>query len=101
MIVSEVNLKLAILGTGGVGKTAIVQCYLNKEIPSMYIPTIGSNISRKEYKLETEHVRVNLWDIGGQRSFNPLNPTFFNNIDAHKAFIPFQRNELRNTNFSR
>ena len=44
MIVSEVNIKLAILGTGGVGKTSIVQSYLGKEIPSIYIPTIGSNI---------------------------------------------------------
>jgi small GTP-binding protein len=87
MIVSEVNIKLAILGTGGVGKTSIVQSYLGKEIPSIYIPTIGSNISRKEYILEADHVRVNLWDIGGQRSFNPLNPTFFNNIDA--AFLVF------------
>jgi small GTP-binding protein len=87
IIVSEVNIKLAILGTGGVGKTSIVQSYFSKEVPTIYIPTIGSNISRKEYKLETEHIRVNLWDIGGQISFNPLNPTFFNNIDA--AFLVF------------
>jgi small GTP-binding protein len=87
MIVSEVNIKLAILGTARVGKTSITQSYLDKEVPSMYIPTIGSNISRKEYKLETVYIRVNLWDIGGQRSFNPLNPTFFNNIDA--AFLAF------------
>ena len=87
MIVSEVNIKLAILGTGGVGKTSIVQSYSGKEVPSIYIPTIGSNISRKEYKLERDHIRVNLWDIGGQRSFNPLNPSFFNNIDA--AFLVF------------
>jgi GTPase SAR1 family protein len=60
MIVSEVNIKLVILGTGEVGKTSIVQSYLGKEVPSTYIPTIGSNISRKEYRLENEHIRVNL-----------------------------------------
>ena len=87
MIISEVNIKLAILGTGGVGKTSLVQSYSGKEVPSIYIPTIGSIISRKEYKLENEHIRLNLWDIGGQRSFNPLNPAFFNNIDA--AFLVF------------
>ena len=85
--INEINLKLAILGEGGVGKTSIVNLYSGKEFPSIYIPTIGSNISRKEYKLENEHIRVNIWDIGGQRSFNPLNPSFFANIDA--AFLVF------------
>ncbi len=93
MIVSEVNIKLVILGTGEVGKTSIVQSYLGKEVPSTYIPTIGSNISRKEYRLENEHIRVNLWDIGGQRSFNPINHSFFNKVDA--AFLVFDLSELK------
>lgn len=53
----------------------------------MYIPTIGSNIVRKEYKLKNNHIRVNIWDIGGQKSFNPLNHVFFSNIAA--AFLVF------------
>jgi small GTP-binding protein len=53
----------------------------------MYIPTIGSNIARKEYKLSDIHIRLNIWDIGGQKSFNPLNPVFFSNLDV--AFLIF------------
>jgi len=85
--INEINLKIAVLGEGGVGKTSIVNLYSGKEFPNIYIPTIGSNIRRKEYKLEDEHIRVNIWDIGGQKSFNPLNPSFFANIDA--AFLVF------------
>jgi len=85
--INEINLKLAILGEGGVGKTSLVNLYSGKSFPNMYIPTIGSNITRKEYRLEEEHIRVNIWDIGGQKSFNPLNPSFFANIDA--AFLVF------------
>ncbi|MBY9002465.1 MAG: GTP-binding protein [Candidatus Lokiarchaeota archaeon] len=85
--INEINLKLAVLGEGGVGKTSIVNLYSGKTFPNIYIPTIGSNITRKEYKLEDEHIRVNIWDIGGQKSFNPLNPSFFANIDA--AFLVF------------
>ncbi|MHA1104312.1 MAG: Rab family GTPase [Promethearchaeota archaeon] len=91
--INEINLKLAVLGEGGVGKTSIVNLYSGKDFPSIYIPTIGSNIARKEYKLENEHVRVNIWDIGGQRSFNPLNPSFFANIDA--AFLVFDLSNLK------
>jgi small GTP-binding protein len=87
MIVSEINIKLTILGCWGVGKTSILSSFIGKEFPDMYIPTIGSNILRKEYKLGNNQIRLNIWDIGGQRSFNPLNPVFFSNLDA--AFLVF------------
>ena len=89
MLVDEINIKLIIVGDGGVGKTSIVNAFLEKEIPESYIPTIGSNIAKKEYNIKTADfgLRINLWDLGGQRSFNPLNPTFFKNVDA--AFLVF------------
>ncbi|MFX1275713.1 MAG: Rab family GTPase [Promethearchaeota archaeon] len=87
MIVDEINIKLVIVGDGGVGKTSIVNAFLNKPIPEVYIPTIGSNITHNEYTLESVNIRVNLWDSGGQRSFNPINPAFFKNVDA--AFLVF------------
>jgi len=61
----------------------------------MYIPTIGSNIARKEYKLISNHIRLNIWDIGGQRSFNPLNPVFFSNLDS--ALLIFDLNNPKET----
>ena len=82
MLVSEINIKLTVLGQWGVGKTSMVNTFVGKDFPAMYIPTIGSNIARKEYKLKDNHIRLNIWDIGGQRSFNPLNPVFFSNLDS-------------------
>ena len=90
MLVSEINIKLTILGQWGVGKTSMVNTLVGKAFPNMYIPTIGSNIARKEYKLKNNHIRLNIWDIGGQRSFNPLNPVFFSNLDS--ALLLFDLN---------
>ena len=90
MLVSEINIKLTILGQWGVGKTSMVNTLVGKEFPSMYIPTIGSNIARKEYRLKDDYIRLNIWDIGGQRSFNPLNPVFFSNLDS--ALLLFDLN---------
>jgi len=95
MMVSEINIKLTILGQWGVGKTSIVNSFIGKDFPAMYIPTIGSNIARKEYKLTSNHIRINIWDIGGQRSFNPLNPVFFSNLDS--AFLVFDLNNPKET----
>jgi len=95
MIVSEINIKLTIIGLWGVGKTSVVNSFVGKDFPSMYIPTIGSNIARKEYKLKDFHIRLNIWDIGGQRSFNPLNPVFFSNLDV--AFLIFDLSNPKET----
>ena len=95
MMVSEINIKLTILGQWGVGKTSIVNSFIGKDFPAMYIPTIGSNIARKEYKLTSNHIRLNIWDIGGQRSFNPLNPVFFSNLDS--ALLIFDLNNPKET----
>jgi small GTP-binding protein len=95
MLVSEINIKLTILGQWGVGKTSIVSTFVGKDFPTMYIPTIGSNIARKEYTLKDNRVRLNIWDIGGQRSFNPLNPVFFSNLDS--ALLLFDLNNPKET----
>jgi len=87
MIVEEINLKCLVVGHGGVGKTSIVNSYLEKEVPERYLPTIGNTISRKEYLIDDIEVRINIWDVGGQRSFNPPNPVCFTNVDA--AFLVF------------
>ena len=89
------DVKLVLLGDGSVGKTSLVSYYLKKSIPSRYIPTIGSIILKKDYKLKGLQLRVNIWDIGGQRSFNPLNPSFYTNVDA--AYLVFDLNKPKET----
>jgi len=83
-IYKELNLKVIFLGHGGVGKTSLVNAIMGRDILEKYLPTIGSSIEKKEYHLDSQNITitVNLWDIGGQRQFNPLNPTFFKNTDV-------------------
>ncbi|MFX1409388.1 MAG: Rab family GTPase [Promethearchaeota archaeon] len=95
MLVNEISIKLVVFGDASVGKTATINSFLYKNFPERYIPTIGSNISRKEYKLKDYLIRINIWDIGGQRSFNPLNPVFFNNVDV--ALLVFDLSKPKET----
>ncbi len=85
MIIDEINIKLIVLGLGGVGKTSLIHGSLGKEIPDPtdYQPTIGSNIYRREYLLKDKNIkiRINIWDIGGQRSFNPFSAVIYNDVD--------------------
>ncbi|MFX0140957.1 MAG: Rab family GTPase [Candidatus Hodarchaeota archaeon] len=80
-----INLKLVVLGEGEVGKTSLINAFLGKEIPKQYLPTIGSVTTKKEYviKENQNEVRIilSIWDVGGQRSFNPLNPVIYTDLD--------------------
>ncbi len=89
----ELNLKLILLGNGGVGKTSLVNAIMGREAQEKYFPTIGSTIEKKEYYIDSQDITiaVNFWDIGGQRQFNPFNPTFFRNTDI--AFLVIDVNK--------
>lgn len=78
-----IDIKLVILGEGGIGKTSIINSFLGKEILSDYLPTIGTATKKKEYIIpETDTlIKVNIWDFGGQKSFNVINPNLFSNLD--------------------
>ena len=85
---NQINIKFVLLGDGNVGKTCLVNYFLKKTFLTRYIPTIGSIILKKEYKLDDNiQLKINIWDIGGQKSFNPLNPAFYTNVDA--AYLVF------------
>ncbi|MFW9782196.1 MAG: Rab family GTPase, partial [Candidatus Heimdallarchaeota archaeon] len=94
---NTINLKLVVLGEGGVGKTSIINSFLGREIPNSYMPTIGSITNRKEYNIKTKDtiIKLNIWDLGGQRSFNPFNPTYYANIDL--ALLVFDLTRLKET----
>jgi len=85
----EINIKLVLLGNGGVGKTSLFNAFFQKDIPIRYIPTLGNNIGKKKYFLENKNMSIfiNIWDIGGQKSLNIPNPATYKNVDA--AFLVF------------
>ena len=50
--------KVVIIGNGGVGKTALVQRFLNKGFPQRYVPTLGvENVTNGQ---------LDIWDTAGQ-----------------------------------
>jgi len=85
---NQINIKLVLLGDANVGKTCLINYFLKEKFLKRYIPTIGSIILKKDYKLDDNtQLKINIWDVGGQKSFNPLNPAFYTNVDA--AYLVF------------
>jgi small GTP-binding protein len=66
------QIKISIIGFGGVGKTSLLHLICGKDIDLEYIPTITADIaSYNDESLGTKR-EVVFWDFAGQREFQTL-----------------------------
>ncbi len=81
--------KLSLVGDGNVGKTSMVQRYVNGIFSEDYIATIGTFISKKECKFEdlNTSVRFMIWDLAGQEQFKRIWPDYL--TDSNTGIIVF------------
>jgi len=74
-----------VVGDGGVGKTSMVLRYCENTFKENYIMTIGSNFSTKQIELEEYPnylVKLQLWDLAGQKHFSFVRPPFYRGATA-------------------
>ena len=77
--------KICIVGDGGVGKTSMVLQYCENSFKENYIMTIGSNFSTKQVELDEYPnylVKLQLWDLAGQKHFSFVRPPFYRGATA-------------------
>ena len=75
-------LKIVILGDSGVGKTTLLQQYLNGKVAGQSKPTIGADFSKKEILIDNTGVTLHIWDTAGQEKFQSLGYAFYRGADC-------------------
>jgi len=78
----KVLLKVIILGDSGVGKTALMNQYVNKRFSASYKATIGADFLTKEIMVDEKLVTLQIWDTAGQERFQSLGVAFYRGADA-------------------
>eukprot|EP00741_Cyanophora_paradoxa_P004028 tig00000754_g3913.t1 len=78
----KVLLKVIILGDSGVGKTSLMNQYVNKKFTNQYKATIGADFLTKEVMVDDRLVTMQIWDTAGQERFQSLGVAFYRGADS-------------------
>ncbi|EGX51376.1 hypothetical protein TWF569_001792 [Orbilia oligospora] len=79
---SDYKLKVIILGDSGVGKTSLMNQYVNKKFSASYKATIGADFLTKEVLVDDRLVTMQIWDTAGQERFQSLGVAFYRGADC-------------------
>uniref|UniRef100_A0A0D3ELB0 Ras-related protein Rab7 n=3 Tax=Oryza TaxID=4527 RepID=A0A0D3ELB0_9ORYZ len=75
-------LKVIILGDSGVGKTSLMNQYVNKKFSNQYKATIGADFLTKEVQIDDRLFTLQIWDTAGQERFQSLGVAFYRGADC-------------------
>ena len=75
--------KVVIVGESGVGKTCILDRYINNNFTEGQLATLAAQFCRKNFKLsDGRSITLDIWDTAGQEKFRSLNRIFYKNARA-------------------
>jgi small GTP-binding protein len=74
--------KLVLFGAETVGKTSLVDRYINDKFEEVYISTLGYNVYEKTMEFEGIKISFMIYDIGGQEKFRPLRKKYAQGADV-------------------
>eukprot|EP01112_Ceratiomyxa_fruticulosa_P005945 TRINITY_DN1674_c0_g2_i3.p1 TRINITY_DN1674_c0_g2~~TRINITY_DN1674_c0_g2_i3.p1 ORF type:complete len:206 (-),score=35.47 TRINITY_DN1674_c0_g2_i3:1178-1795(-) len=75
-------LKVILLGDPGVGKTSLLDRFVNRKFSATYKATIGADFVTKEVEVDGKFITLQIWDTAGQERFQALGNQFYRGADC-------------------
>ena len=78
----EINIKLILVGDSNVGKTTLLNSYIDNNFSEDIAPTVGLEKRVKTIDINGLKTKLQIWDTAGQEKFNSLTQQYFRNADG-------------------
>uniref|UniRef100_A0A3P8U6A6 Ras-related protein Rab-7b n=1 Tax=Amphiprion percula TaxID=161767 RepID=A0A3P8U6A6_AMPPE len=82
-----VTLKIILIGDSGVGKSSVMNRYVNHRSTNMYRAMIGTDFLSKTVTIDKDTVTLQIWDTAGTERFQSLGPLLYRG--AHCCMLVF------------
>jgi len=73
------NVKLVMVGDSGVGKSCLLEKFLDESSTNNFISTIGVDIKTRSTTINKKTVKIQVWDTGGQQRYRPILASCYRN----------------------
>lgn len=94
----EYKFKITVVGDPAVGKTTLVKKYTTGSFQKDYISTLGAQFSNYEEKIEGNQVKLFIWDIAGQQTFEVMRRKFYTGSSGAIIVFSHAPEELKSYN---
>jgi len=74
---AEFVFKIIVIGDPAVGKTSLINRFIQDKFTADYKETIGTNILRKTIELKEMTINMTLWDIAGQERWTDMRHVYY------------------------
>lgn len=73
----DVKIKLLVIGDQSVGKTCLLERFVNDSFTESTLSTIGIDFRIKYLEIEKIKIKLQIWDTGGQERFRTITRSYF------------------------
>jgi len=80
--VKNLEAKVVMLGSQGVGKTSVLIRYTGHIFSNAISPTIGASFFTTKLQIDNYRVRLQVWDTAGQERFRAMAPMYYRKANA-------------------
>jgi small GTP-binding protein len=85
--------KVCLLGGFGVGKTSLVQRYVQSIFSDKYLTTVGVKIEKKMVNVGAAEVALILWDIAGEDDITGIRTSYLRGAAGYFLVVDVTRGE--------
>lgn len=90
------EVKVVLLGSTTVGKSSILNRFIRREYSTDSVPTIGAAFQSKTLSVDTDEIKLQIWDTGGSERYRSMAPMYFH--DAKAAIIVYDITSIESFN---
>jgi len=91
--------KILVIGDSGVGKTSLIQRFINDEFHTYVQGTIGIEFHMFKVNLNGKEYKMQIWDTAGQERYRAMTTGYYRN--AHAVILVFDLNNAESFNHIR